>query len=177
MKKIVLTYGLIGGFVMTAMFLITLPFHDKISNEQGMVIGYAGMVMAFLLVYFGVRSYRDNVAGGSIRFAKALSVGALIALVASTLYVGTWEVMYFGGKSNYIENYQAKVLEKERQNGATEAQIAAKAAEMQKFAEMYKNPLINIAITYMEPLPVALIFTLVSAGILSRRRKEEPQVA
>lgn len=177
MKKIVLTYGLIGGFVMTAMFLITLPFHDKISNEQGMVIGYAGMVMAFLLVYFGVRSYRDNVAGGSIRFAKALGVGALIALVASTLYVGTWEVMYFGGKSNYIENYQAKVLEKERQNGATEAQIAAKAAEMQKFAEMYKNPLINIAITYMEPLPVALIFTLVSAGILSRRRKDQPQVA
>lgn len=177
MKKIVLTYGLIAGAIMTAMFLITLPFHDRITNEQGMLLGYAGMVMAFLLVYFGVRSYRDNVAGGRIGFAKALGVGALIALVASTLYVGTWEVMYFGGKSDYIEKYQARMLEKERQKGATEAQLAAKASEMQKFAEMYKNPLINIAITYMEPLPVALVFTLVSAGLLSRRRKDEPQVA
>ena len=29
-----------------------------------MLIGYTGMVLAFLMVYFGVRSYRDNVAGG-----------------------------------------------------------------------------------------------------------------
>jgi len=48
---------------------------------------------------------------------------------------------------------------------------------MKKFAEMYRNPFINAAITYMEPLPVALIMTLVSAGILSRRRKREPQLA
>ena len=33
---------------------------------------------------------------------------------------------------------------------------------------MYKNPLVNIALTFLEPLPVGLVFTLVTAGLLSR---------
>jgi hypothetical protein len=40
---------------------------------------------------------------------------------------------------------------------------------MRDFAEMYKNPLVNIAFTLLEPLPVALVFTLLTAGIVSRR--------
>ena len=44
-----------------------------------MVIGYTTMVIAFLLIFFGVRSYRDNVAGGTVRFGRAFAVGALIA--------------------------------------------------------------------------------------------------
>lgn len=177
MKKIVLTYGLIAGAILAGTFLATLPFHDAIGNEGGMLIGYTSMVLAFLLIYFGVRSYRDNLAGGRIGFLKALGVGALIALVASTCYVATWEVLYFGGKSDYIEKFQERELAKARQSGESEAQIAAKAAEMQKFAEMYRNPLFNTAITFMEPLPVALVIALVSAGILSRRRKDTPQPA
>jgi hypothetical protein len=177
MKKIVLTFGLIAGAILAGTFLATLPFHDAIGNEGGMLIGYTSMVLAFLLIYFGVRSYRDNVAGGRIGFLKALGVGALIALVASACYVGTWEVMYFGGKSDYIEKYQARELEKARRSGESEAQIAAKKAEMDKFAEMYRNPFFNTAVTFLEPLPVALVIALVSAGILSRRRKNAPHPA
>lgn len=177
MKRIVLTFGLIAGAILAVTFLATLPFHQSISNEAGMVIGYTSMVLAFLLIYFGVRSYRDNVAGGHVSFARAFAVGALIAFVASTCYVATWEVMYFGGKSDYLEQYQVREVESMRKKGMTEAQVEAKSAEMKKFAEMYRNPVINAAITYMEPLPVALIMTLVSAGILSRRRKEQSQVA
>ena len=177
MRKIVLTYGLISGAILSVMFLATLPFHDAISNETGMVIGYTTMVLAFLLIYFGVRSYRDHVAGGRVGFLKALGVGVSIGLVASACYVATWEAVYFGGKSDYIEKYQAREVEAMRKAGATEAQVAAKQAEMQKFAEMYKNPLINSAITFMEPLPVAIVFALVSAGILSRRRRDAAPVA
>lgn len=177
MKKIVLTYGLIAGAILAGTFLATLPFHDAIGNGGGMLIGYTSMVLAFLLIHFGVRTYRDNVAGGRIGFLRALGVGALIALVASCCYVGTWEALYFGGKSDYIEKYQARELEKARQSGETEVQLAAKRAEMEKFAEKYRNPLFNTAITFMEPLPVALVIALISAGILSRRRKETPEPA
>ena len=177
MKKIVLTFGLIAGAILAGTMLATMPFHDALGNEGGLLIGYTTMVLAFLLIYFGVRSYRDNVAGGRIGFLKALGVGALIALVASACYVATWEALYFGGKSDYIEKYQARELEKARRSGESEAQIEAKAAEMKKFAEMYRNPVFNSAITFMEPLPVALVIALVSAGILSRRRKDAPQPA
>jgi hypothetical protein len=64
-------------------------------------------------------------------------------------------------------------VEKVRKSGATEAQIAAKKQEMAEFNEMYKNPVMNIAFTFLEPLPVGLLFTLVAAGVLSRKRQPE----
>ena len=174
MKTVVLVYGFTAGAILCAMMLLTLPFMHTFSNETGMVIGYATMVLAFLFIFFGVRSYRDNVAGGQIGFLKALGVGVSIGLLASACYVATWEVMYFSGKNDFIEKYQAREVEGMRKGGASEAQITAKQEEMRKLAVMYHNPIFNSAITLMEPLPVAIVFALVSAGVLSRRRNKEP---
>src|SRR5215210_1587079 len=175
MKRTVLTFGLISGAILSAMMLITMPFHDAIGFDRGMIVGYTTMVLAFLLVFFGVRSYRDNVAGGTVRFGRAFAVGALIGVVASLCYVATWEVIYFNTDigSRIIESYQADVLKKARAGGATEEAIATRRAELEAFAEDYRNPAINAAYTFMEPLPVALIVALVSAGVLSRRRRAE----
>jgi hypothetical protein len=172
MNKTVLTFGLIGGAILSGIMAISLPFHDALGNDRAMVIGYASMVLAFMMVYFGVRSYRDTVAGGTISFRRALGIGALIAALASTCYVATWEVMYHTVASDYLTHYQAKMLEKERAAGASEEVLAQKAAEMEKFAELYKNPAINAAMTFLEPLPVALIMAFVSAGLLRRRDKK-----
>jgi hypothetical protein len=171
MKKTVFTFGLISGAIISEMMLVTIPFHDAIGFDRGEVIGYTSMVLAFLLIFFGVRSYRDNVAGGTVRFGRAFAVGALIGVVASACYVATWEVIYFKFAPDFLTKYQAHILEKARAEGESEEAIARKKAEMDKFAQLYKNPAINAAITFVEPLPVALIVALVSAGVLSRRRK------
>lgn len=171
MKKIVLTFGLISGAILSAMMLATLPFHDAIGFDRGYIIGYTTMVLAFLLIYFGIRSYRDNVGGGTIRLGRALAVGALIALVASLCYVATWEVIYYKFSPDFMPKYESYELDKARAHGASEEAIAAKKAELDKYAEMYKNPAFNAAFTFLEPLPVALIMVLVSAVVLSRRRK------
>src|SRR5687768_9307587 len=173
MKKTVLTFGTISGILISAMMLATVPFMDQIGFDRGQVIGYTSMVLAFLLIYFGVRSYRDNVAGGTISFGRALKVGALIAAVASGWYVATWQVMYYRLTPDFLEKYNAHTLEKARANGETEAQIAQRQVDMEKFAKLYKNPAFNVAVTFLEPLPVALVMALVSASLLSRRRKEE----
>lgn len=55
--------------------------------------------------------------------------------------------------------------------GATEAAIAAETAKLTKLATSYQNPLVNIAYTTLEPLPVVLLFGFVSAGMLSRKAK------
>jgi hypothetical protein len=172
MKKTVLTFGLIGGAILSGIMAITLPFHDALGNDRAMVVGYASMVLAFMMVYFGVRSYRDTVNDGTISFKRGLAVGALIASLSSTCYVATWEVMYHTVASDYLANYQAKMLASERAAGASEEALARKAAEMAKFAELYKNPVINVAMTFLEPLPVALVMALVSAGLLRRRDKK-----
>jgi hypothetical protein len=171
MQKIVLTFGLIAGAILSAMMLLTLPFMDKIGFDKGEVIGYTTMVLAFLMVYFGVRSYRDNVAGGSVTFGRAFLVGLMITAVASVCYVATWQVVYYKVAPDFGEKYTAYAVEKARKSGATDAKIAATKKEMEEFMDMYKNPLVNIAITFLEPLPVGLLFTLVSAGVLSRKRR------
>jgi hypothetical protein len=172
MKKTVLTFGLISGGILAAMMVLTFPFHDAIGFDRSEVIGYASMVAAFLLTYFGIRSYRDNVAGGSVRFGRAFAVGALIALVASVCYTATWEVINYGFKPDYLAKYQAHELATLRASGATQAELDSKAAEQKKFAVMYENPAINVAMTMIEPLPVGLLMALVSAGVVSRKRRQ-----
>ena len=74
MKKIILTFGLIAGAILSLMMLGTLPFMDKVGFDKGYVIGYTSMVLAFLLVFFGIRSYRENIGDGAITFGRAFSV-------------------------------------------------------------------------------------------------------
>ncbi len=178
MRKIVLTFGLIAGAILSAMMLLTIPFADRIGFDKGAIIGYTTMVLAFLMVYFGVRSYRDTVAGGSVSFGRAFKVGLLIVVIASACYVATWQFIYYRVTPDFMEKYSAYTLDKARAGGASEAEIAAKAEEMAKFSKLYKNPLVNIGFTFLEPLPVGLVFSLVTAGALSRKRRAaEPAVA
>ncbi|HET7551735.1 MAG TPA: DUF4199 domain-containing protein [Gemmatimonadaceae bacterium] len=172
MKRIVWTYGLIAGAILAAVMAITMSFHDRISFSAGYVIGYGSMILAFLMVFFGIRSYRDEVLGGAIRFGRAFNVGILIALVASACYVAAWQVIYRTMVPDYMEKYSARVIESKRASGASEAQLEAKRQEMAKFAEAYKNPLVNIGMTFLEVFPVGIVVVLVSAGILSRKRTE-----
>ena len=178
MRRIVLTFGLIAGAILAAMMLITVPFQDRIPFDKAAVIGYTSMVLAFLMVFVGVKTYRDNVAGGRVTFGRAFTVGLLITMVASVCYVATWQVVYYKFMPDFAERYEAATIENARQSGATDAQIAAKVKEAAEFKEMYRNPLVNIAFTLIEPLPVGLLFTLVSAAVLSRKRRVEgPAVA
>ena len=174
MRKIVLTFGLIAGAVMSAMMLISFHFHDQIGfGKTGYIVGYTSMVLAFLMVFFGVKSYRDNVAGGSVTFGRAFKVGLMITAIASICYVATWQVVYYKFMPDFLDKYAAYSLDKAKQSGATDEQIAEKSKQMAEFKEMYKNPLVNIAFTFLEPLPVGLLFTVAAAGVLSRKRRPE----
>jgi hypothetical protein len=85
--------------------------------------------------------------------------------------VATWELIYFQLAPGFMANYQAYAVEQARAAGATPAEIQRKVVEMQEFAKLYQNPAVNAAMTFLEPLPVGLVMSLVSAGILSRRRR------
>lgn len=174
MKKIVLTFGIIAGVILSVLMVATMPFIDRIGFDYGLVVGYTSMVVAFLLVFFGIRSYRENVGGGQISFGRAFSVGILIVLIASVMYVVTWEIIYFNFLPDFGEKYAAHMLEKARAAGASAEQLAAEAEKMNEMKSILNNPLLNAAFTLLEPLPVGLVLTLVSAAIL-RKRYKEPQ--
>ena len=170
MKKIVLRYGILSGVVLLSLSAVMLSLNSGHSE----VLGYTTMVLSLLLVFFGVRKYRDTVGGGAIGFGKAFQVGLLISLITCAMYVVAWEIAYFNFFPNFLDQYSAHVLAKMRATGESEAAIRETVTKMAALAKHYDNPLFNSAITFMEVFPVGLIMTLLSAAIL---RRKPPQAA
>jgi hypothetical protein len=77
---------------------------------------------------------------------------------------------------NFRVEFAAYRMAKVRESGASAEEIARKSAQIQQFAERYKNPFFNAAITFVEPLPIGLLVALISAGVLSRRRRKSDAV-
>jgi len=173
MKKTVLTFGLISGAVSSVLMLSTALLLDRIGFDKGVIVGYTGIVLSFLLVFFGIRSYRENVGGGQITFGKALSVGLLITLISCLCYVVTWEIVYFKLMPDFAEKYTNYMMEQVRASGASRQVIDAKMQELKNFNALYDNPLFNAAITFLEPFPIGLIISLISAAILRRRKPKD----
>src|SRR5262245_14692151 len=171
MKKVVLTFGLISGAISAGLMLATVPFMHNIGFDKGYVVGYSAMVLAFLLVFFGIRSYRDNYSDGYISFGRAFSVGILITLISCVCYVIAWEIVYFNFMPDFWEKYMNYVVEKGRNSGVSAEELAKQVESMKHFKAMYDNPLWNFLFTFIEPLPVGLIITLLSALILRRKPK------
>ena len=170
MKKIVLTFGVISGVVMAVFMVATVPFVGN-HGVADAIVGYTGMLAAFLLVYFGVRSYRDNVLGGTISFGRAFGAGILIAAIASVFYVATWEVIYYKFTPDFYTKYGQSMVEQARKSGKSDADVAKVQAEMDTMVKRVENPLFVTAMTFTEPLPVGVLVALVTAGALRRRRR------
>lgn len=175
MKRIVLRYGLASGAILLAIAGVMLPLclNGIIGFDQGELVGFSTMILAFLMVFFGIRSYRDSVGAGAIGFGKAFQVGILITLITCAVYVVTWEIAYFNFFPDFLDQYSAHTLEKMRAAGESEAAIREEAAKMADLAKVYDNVFINSGITFLEIFPVGLIVTLVSAAILRRKPREE----
>jgi hypothetical protein len=177
MKKTVLTFGLISGVMISVLMDGSLLLTDKIGPGHSMLLGYTIMVASFLLVYFGIRSYRDNTLAGQISFSRAFACGILITLITTVCYVVTWEILYFNFIPHFMDSYFAAQIQKVQSSGLDPATTAARVAAIQRSQQSYQNPLINMAYTFMEPLPVGLIITLVSAAVLRRKAPAERTTA
>jgi Protein of unknown function (DUF4199) len=177
MKKVVLTFGLISGLIISVLMIGSLLLADKIGSGHSMVLGYTIQVASFLLVYFGIRSYRDNTLGGQISFGRAFACGILITLITTVCYVAVWEVVYFNFIPHFMDSYFAAQIHKVQSAGLDPASTAAQVAAIQRSQQSYQNPFVNMAYTFIEPLPVGLIMTLVSAAILRRKDTVEPTTA
>lgn len=179
MKKTVLKYGLISAGILEVLVAIVTPLNHNgtIPFEYGTTAGYTAMVLAFIMIFFGVRSYRDDVCGGTVSFGRAFQVGILITLITCAAYVITWEIYYYNWGQDFIPRYIALMLDNMRANGATQAEIAAKAKEMADFAKLYENPLVNIGVTFLEVFPVGLVMTLLAAAILRKKSTSSGAIA
>src|SRR6185436_2624160 len=169
MKKTVLTFGLISGAVLCVLMTINTVFAEKIGFDHAVVVGYTTMVLSFLLVFFGIRSYRENVGGGQISFGKAFSIGILITLISCAFYAITWEIAYYSFFPDFFEKYSNYVVTKMQNSGSSAQEIAATTENLKNMTAVSKNPVLGGLMVFIsEPFPVGLLVTFISALILRK---------
>ena len=178
MKKVVLVYGIIAGLIVTAMMAFSTGYYcAKGDFEGGMIYGYSAMIIAFSMIFVGVKSFRDKHNGGTINFGKAFKIGLFISLIASTIYLIGWLINYYCFIPDFMDKYAVAMIAKAKASGISAEELAKKTADMAQMKEWYKNPLFVILMTYLEILPVAVVVTLISALILKRTTPKQIQPA
>ena len=120
-------------------------------------------------MYFGIRSYRDNVLGGHISFGTGFQAGILITLISCLFYVAAWLMLYYNFMPDFADQYAAYAVEGLRAEGASQAEIDASLKQSEDMRQLLENPLTNAAVTFIEPFPVGLLITIISAAVLKKQ--------
>lgn len=164
MNNIILKNGLFGSFIVSTMLIfITAYMKANPEKEVSMMIGFTGMLFAFFFVVLGIKQQR-NKHNGIISFGKAFTIGFWITLIISTIYVLVWLVILYNFFPNFAEHYTDMAIQK-----ASPDEVVKVTEEMNSFKEMYKSPIMVILLTYMEILPLGIVFSLISALILKKK--------
>ena len=169
MKKTVLTFGLLCGAILVTTMMVTLPFADDLVNSHSELIGYSSMVLTAVVLFFGVRAYRERVGAGRMSFGRGLVVGVWIALISSLCYVAAFQLVYFKLRPDFGEVFVASTIQHAKDSGATPDEVAAKERQARQIQRLLDRPLTNAALTFLEPLPIGLLASLISAAVLRRK--------
>jgi hypothetical protein len=169
MLRIILVYGVIGGFIVTVPIAVGWLTSDGTIPENAALYGYASMLLAFTMVFVGIKHYRDKVLGGVIRFLPALGVGLGISAVASLFWVVGWEITLATG-FDFGGAYMDSVITAAQERGAPAAEIERIRAETAEALALYANPLTRLPITFIEMFPIGVLISLLSAALLRNSR-------
>ena len=170
MLRVILIYGVIGGIIVAVPMLVTMSATTEGNiPENSALYGYLSMLLAFTMVFVGIKHYRDKVLGGVIRFLPALGVGLGISAVASLFWVVGWELTLAGG-FDFGSAYTDTVVAAAEARGAPAAEIEQIRMETAQFLAMYGNPLYRLPITFVEMFPIGALISLISAALLRNSR-------
>ena len=178
MQRIALRYGLWAGLIVASLMLISIHLlsqADTFNYDLGMVVGYASMILAFTMVYFGVKAYRDSLGAPGISFRQALGLGLAIVVVASAIYVLAWMIYANTVATDFIDQLAAHQAAEIRASGGPAAEIQADLTRLEQQMAAYRRPLVMAGITFLEIFPVGLVVAFICALIL-RRPKAVPEV-
>jgi len=167
MKKIIITHGLISGFIIILSIVVGLSLAEGEESMQFLEwLGYLIMILALSMIFIGIKRYRDRELGGVIRFMTALGVGLGISLVAGIIYVVMWEINLSITDYAFINDYTESVIAQKKSDGVSGEALEELIVEMEKTKQQYAKPAFRVMITFLEIFPVGLLISLLSAAIL-----------
>jgi hypothetical protein len=172
MQKIVLTYGLIAGAIVSVMILGSIPLWNReiLNFYNGEIVGYTTMVIALSMIFFGIKSCRDYHFKGSINFWQGVKIGLLITLIASIMYAVAWEFSLNVLAPDFSDKMWQHYIDNAKNGSQNDAEIETIVQEVEMWKEWYENPFLRFALILLEIVTVGVVITIISAAILRKKQ-------
>lgn len=170
MKKTALRYGLYGIYTILAVFLMSwLLMSSRTDNYQTReVVGWTGIFLSVVFVFFGLKYYRDKQNGGSLSFGEGLKLGLLIVLFPSVAF-GLFNVLYILVLDpQFLDKYYGYQVE-QLKSSVPAAELDKRIREVQDMREMFSSPFIQFIVMFLSVAAIGLIVTVISTLILKRK--------
>ncbi|HYC29830.1 MAG TPA: DUF4199 domain-containing protein [Chitinophagaceae bacterium] len=171
MKRTILRYGLISSLIIVILFLLEFfIFRSAPNYDVQEIFGYTSMIVSMLLVFFGIKHYRDKENNGRLTFGRGMKVGVLIVLIPSVAF-GIFNLLYVtvinpGFMKSYYQFYLAKM-----QQSMPAAEFVKAKAELDAQMAMFSNPIISSLVMAVTVFLIGLIITVISSLILRRNAR------
>ncbi|MCI4667967.1 MAG: DUF4199 domain-containing protein [Bacteroidia bacterium] len=173
MKKKVILYGSIAGFIVVAIMFVSGFFIGE-NMAAGQALGYLSMFISLSTIPLAIHEIRKENGNGPFSFWSGFRVGLLITLIASVIYVMGWMFYSEQYAPDFEEKYGQAQIEAKIAEGASEAEIDQLKVEVGKTIALLKNPFIKILVTFSEIFPVGLLVSLLGALFFMRRKELTP---
>jgi hypothetical protein len=173
MKKTIWVCGIIAGVISVSWGVFSAGWlNGSVSLGTRLILGYGTMILGFSLIFVAIKNYRDNYNNGQITFVKALRIGLLITLIASTLYVVVWMIDFSYFVPDYGDKYQAQAIAEMKASGVSAAEIQKQATETAATMAKYKSSAaFRVLVTYLEIAPIGIVISLIASLILKKKPK------
>lgn len=163
-----LNWGLILGFV-SVIYTAILYFSDQMFNQK---LGYLSILLMVVLLFFGIKAYRDQYKGGFIKYGQAVGAGVIISLYASIISAIFTLLLYKLIDTDLVNKLYAFSEQRMIDRGTPEEQIDM----AMNFTKIFLNPYIMAVMAIVNGVFVGLIISLIEAIFLKKEGAPEPVV-
>lgn len=168
MKNTVIRYGIYSAITICVLALAGWFLGKNLDYSIQEVIGYTGMVVSLLFVFFGIKHFRDKENNGTVSFGKALLIGVLISLIAALAF-GILDVIYIKYiNPDFMTEYYTHYVEELRQT-LSEADFKVEYEKLEAQKEMFSNTFLSFLLMAATVFIIGFIISLISALVLQRK--------
>lgn len=151
-----LIFGLIGIVYTLALYFLNLTFNKSLS--------YLFMIAQVVILYFLLKSYRDNYMHGMITYGQALGAGVIICLYYAILATTFSMLLYFVIDKGLIDKSLAFSEEMYQKRGLAQAQIDTAL----NIARKMMRPAFMIPMSLISMMFLGLIESLIAAAFVRK---------
>ncbi|WP_108867483.1 DUF4199 domain-containing protein [Aquimarina aquimarini] len=168
MKNTIIRFGSQSALTICILSLVGWYLGKNLDYSIQEVIGYAGIIVALLFIFFGIKHFRDKENNGIVSFKKALLIGVLIALIAALIF-GLLDTIYIKYiNPDFITEYYTH-YEEQMRNTLPEAELQTKLAELESQKKIFSNRFMSFFLMFTTVFIIGFIISLISALILQRK--------